>query len=278
MTCTRQPGTIWPACKCPNCRAEMCRLSKRHRNGIKPLDQRAAAWTQIQRWHTDGLTTGLVSTMTGIGERCLTDLWKAIDEDRRPRMYHRTAAAVLAAAKAQPEHGGLMAATGTRRRLQALAAIGWSIEELRDRYDLTDAISKVRSGVVTRTHPHIVTTVARAYTELWNKPGPSNLTAKRAARQGWVPPIAWDDDLIDAADAEPVVLQQTQRTGGGRPIDELVEDIEWLLGHDPLITSAELAERLGYADRSAIQNALRADRGNRPDLLERLARNAEVAA
>ena len=66
--------------------------------------------------------------------------------------------------------------------------------------------------------------------------------------------------------------------GNGRPAHEVAEDVEWLLEQHPLITAPELAERLGYADASGVTNPLRADRANRPDLLERLARNAEIAA
>ena len=43
-----------------------------------------------------------------------------------------------------------------------------------------------------------------------------------------------------------------------------------------MLTAAQLAERLGYADRSGVQNAL--GRHGYRDLLDRLNRNQEMAA
>lgn len=179
--------------------------------------------------------------------------------------------------------------TGTRRRVLALGMIGWPLNRIATEAGLTPRqVQRIAAGKCAAVHVNTAAAIIRAYDALSMTPAPVGRTryeragralVRRAARlHGGHVPLAWDDDLIDDPDAAPVVLEQTVRVGGGRPVDEVVEDIEWLLKHDPLITASELARRLGYVDRSAIQNALRADRGNRPDLLARLARNAEVAA
>ena len=262
--CTRQPGTVWPACKCPDCRAIMARLAKRHRSGIKPLDQRDAAWARLEQWHAAGYTPGLVSTMTGVGTRGLAGLWTAIDRGERVRILHRTAAAILAAD--DPTHGrGMMTALGARRRLQALAAMGWSIEAIRERYDVSDAISKVRNGRVARTHPQIVAVAKRAFDDLWDQPGPSRAAKMRAGKLGWAPPLAWDN--IDDPDEQP--------HGIGTDSGHLsVDDIDWFLDLEPTATAARVAERFGLRS-DAVQQCAR--RAHRQDLLDRLVRNAELA-
>jgi len=274
--CIRQPGTVWPACKCDPCRTETNRLAKLYRCGKITTTRRDTAWARLSKWHHTGYSAGLVASMTGIGERGLHAIWKALNEDRTVRIYNRTVEAVLAAD--EPVDGaGLMLATGASRRLRALAVNGWSLDELKARCG-ESAIEKVRGGTVHRTHPSVVAKVRDLYDELWDVPGPSNLTRKRALAQGWAPAAAWDDDSIDDPDAVPDLGAEVTRPHGGTgiPVDVLVENITWLLRHDGALTAGELAARFGYADRSAIQNAL--SRHGHRDLLERLNRNQERAA
>lgn len=83
-------------------------------------------------------------------------------------------------------------ATGTRRRIQALLAIGY-----------TQALIAAELGVSQRsvsafTHRDFVTAETRAaiaevYSRWCMTPGPSRLSRDRAKAAGWVPPLAWDD-------------------------------------------------------------------------------------
>lgn len=100
-------------------------------------------------------------------------------------------------------------AVGVARRLQALTAIGWSDAHLADRLDLHRSYvvrlraDKNSSGDVT---PATYDAVARVYDDLWDTPyiGPySSRTKRLAARKGWAPPLAWDDDAIDDPHAQP---------------------------------------------------------------------------
>jgi hypothetical protein len=58
-----------------------------------------------------------------------------------------------------------------------------------------------------------------------------------------------------------------------RRAEDVAEDVEFILDTDRLATTAQVAARLGYRTKSGLQKALEA----RPDLLDRLARNAELA-
>jgi hypothetical protein len=170
---------------------------------------------------------------------------------------------------------------GTHRRIRALQAIGWSLRDIAERVGCTGS----NIGEVLR-HDRVRAKTARAisevYEDLWNKPAPEgyrrtkSLIAARA--NGWAPPLAWNDDEIDDPDATPDVGDTPDRVNGGtgRRSTDVAEDVAFLLEHDPTLTSAQLADRLGYQGKSAIQHAL--DRAGRRDLLARLARNAEERA
>lgn len=106
--------------------------------------------------------------------------------------------------------GHVIPATGVRRRIQALATLGWSQRELSRRLGLhPDNVSKFMEsdGVMMRTHRR----VAALYDEMWNTPAPTEThnqrvqvsrIKNRARGLGWVPPMGWDD--IDT-DPEPPV-------------------------------------------------------------------------
>lgn len=93
-------------------------------------------------------------------------------------------------------------ATGTRRRVQALARIGWPLSELADRLGVR--FQNVHDYTTReRTRRTSAAKVAALYDELSMIPGPSSSAAKRAAAKGWAPPLAWDDDTIDDPRARP---------------------------------------------------------------------------
>lgn len=58
-----------------------------------------------------------------------------------------------------------------------------------------------------------------------------------------------------------------------RPIADVIEDVEWILETDPRALAGHIAQRLGYRSKSGLQKALEV----RPDILARLAQNAELA-
>lgn len=103
----------------------------------------------------------------------------------------------------QPAH---VDSIGTARRLQALAAIGWSLDEL------TMYLGWPKGSVQNRRTARWPTVtratadrVARVYDELSMTPGPSSRARDLAVRRGWSPPLAWNDDEIDDPAAKPAV-------------------------------------------------------------------------
>ena len=159
----------------------------------------------------------------------------------------------------QPPHG-------VRRRLQALMRRGWSLTELgrrlgRSKSAMTDLLTGV-TYVQWATH----TAVVALYDELWDRqPDRSTPDARRAAtraqrraeRQGWPPPAAWDDGYgphgIDNPDATPVGVRRNERQSArSTDVLELAE-----LG----TPAHEIAARLGLGIRSVERALQRAGRG-----------------
>lgn len=98
-----------------------------------------------------------------------------------------------------------ISALGARRRVQALAAIGWTYREIGER--MTPPISSEAVGKLIRfdtTYRDKAEQIARVYDELWNTPGTSVKTRRRAEASGWFPPMDWDDDRLDDPDYVPL--------------------------------------------------------------------------
>lgn len=89
-----------------------------------------------------------------------------------------------------------MDATGTRRRIQALAAIGWPLRELATRLDvLPSAVNHwTRRPLV---HRSTAVKVAELFEQLSMTLGPSARARTCAQKAGWPPPLAWGEDIDD---------------------------------------------------------------------------------
>lgn len=86
----------------------------------------------------------------------------------------------------------LVDATGTVRRIQALAAIGWTLTSTADAlgWTLTNLSALRRQTKVIR---RTADAVAELYERRSGTPGPSRAARVLAGRRGWVPPLAWND-------------------------------------------------------------------------------------
>lgn len=103
-------------------------------------------------------------------------------------------------------HRGVDAA-GTRRRVQALAWMGWPTSEVAIRAGTTRATlaTEISRGRVSVRLSHRVSTV---YADLSGRRGPSAVAAGKARQLGFAPPAAWDDGRIDDPRARPAGIRR----------------------------------------------------------------------
>lgn len=120
--------------------------------------------------------------------------------------------------------GAQVDGTGTRRRLQALVAIGYSMSDLGRRLELTNPhlvvhgpgnVTKATADRVRELYDSLAMTPAHRDSSKYDRI--AVVRARKYARaNGWPPPLAWDDELIDDPTHRPEV------DGEDRHYDEAV--------------------------------------------------------
>lgn len=219
---------ILDGCRCRPC-ADAAAAYERRRTRMVAYGRSDMVDAQPVRDHVEALRragVGLkrVAMLSGVAHGALSRL--VYGEKGRPRsrrVRRATASAVLAV---QPDGsalspGALVDGTGTRRRLQALACLGWTVHRLQEhtgceRQRLDQAMN---GGRVRRS---TAVAVRDAYERLWNTRPPATTRGERSAagravararRAGWAPPMAWDD--ID----DPSVVPAVSGDGAGAGYD-----------------------------------------------------------
>lgn len=158
--------------------------------------------------------------------------------------------------------------TGTRRRLQALAARGWTAVRLAEHHTATR--QKIRQTLLSTDIDPVTAEFARSvirlYDDLWDHDPPcpdgAALARAEAAAHGWPPPMAWDDEDLDDPMARPP--SGCEPAQGHLHLEDLEDCVSWGL------------DLPGAADRLQVSvDAVTAcaRRAHRADLVERLRRN-----
>ena len=180
------------------------------------------------------------------------------DAIMRKRVMPRTLARVLAVrADSDNRRDAYTDATGSARRLQALAINGWPTRNLAKRLGHKDpaTIQNIASGKTPTIRLRTKDDIRRLFDELWDQPGPSKRTADIAKARGWLPALAWDDDLIDRPEHQPEDVRRAKVNGGGSGVT--MEDIEEAReqGYE---TAQQIGWRLGVSSWSVQQILSRA--------------------
>ena len=158
----------------------------------------------------EGFSLVRIAALSGVGQGTINALIYGVPTRRRPPSTHVRAdtAGRLLAVQFDPHKvaaGRRINATGTQRRLQALAARGWSIPQLALRSELpartlrralsSDSITAASARAVRELYEHLQHTPAPRRTP--QEHATARKTAARARAAGWLPPQAWDDDIDD---------------------------------------------------------------------------------
>lgn len=207
-------------CRCVDCReanrAAQSDLRRRkaygRSTGFVPADETRAHLDRLVR---SGLALARITEQTGIDERSLARLLKGRPDRSTSRVKESTRDRILAVAPARYVHEvsgrAFVPALGTIRRLNALHAVGWPTGAIAREAGLhaTTLNGIRRQRLVT---VHTATAIARAYDRVWDVPPPSATRAdrasttqalRRAAANGWPPPMAWDDHNLDRPNGRP---------------------------------------------------------------------------
>lgn len=166
-------------------------------------DDTRARLQELVRMH---IPLRALADVTGLSDTTLT----SILEGRHGQIQGRTAHLVTSATITDVYQlaGGHVPSIGAVRRVEALFAIGWRKSDLL-------ALGMPPAQLVTRPRHLISADGWRQVREIYNRlsmtPGTSSTTRNRAARRGYAPPLAWDEETIDDPRAEPEVGDRVER-------------------------------------------------------------------
>lgn len=247
------------ACRCEQCRTAQRRYLKRwHLDRLQGAPSRkvdaAPVHAHLRALMDAGMTPNAICHAAG---------WKSrnsiVSITRQTSVLRATADKVLAITPVDTRPHGYIDATGTRRRLQALAVNGWPHRLLAAQLgaDAKGTLT-VQNGTTRTVRRATAHAVAALYDELWDQPGPSRRSRTCALRNGWLPPLAWDDDTIDDPQATPDTGTATAASHG-RPRQHVIEDyLDTWDHHGGDLRLA--ADRIGMTWAALTQAVMRAKR------------------
>jgi len=200
-------GCDSPECALANYRY-MGALRLDHSRGIRRLRDAAPVLEHVQRLTANGWLVRQIADASGVSMSAVRYVIYG-----QPTISRERARAILnIPIGPPPADPNIVDATGTVRRLRALACLGHTL----DNVGAETGISRWRLGrIITGTYTEIDTptaqSIATVYRRLSTFRSDNPHTIHRARTQGWNGPLAWDD--ID----NPACKPETERAAGVKP-------------------------------------------------------------
>ena len=246
-------------CRCEPCRAAAAKASKAWRRdnylGIVKLVDAQPLKDHVAMLMAAGMSFRAIALTAGWSSR--NGLADAMTHKRvKPRTLARVLAVKL---DSDNRRDAYTDATGSRRRLQALAVNGWSSYYLGERLGHAQpaTVQDIAKGKTLTIRLRTKHAIKDLYDELWDQPGTNLRAANIAKGKGWLPALTWDDDLIDRPEHEPADVRRKGISGVGSGIT--LEDIEEAR-EQGYGTAEQIGWRLGVS-RDTVQQIL--SRSNR---------------
>ncbi|MEU5477513.1 helix-turn-helix domain-containing protein [Streptomyces mirabilis] len=202
-----RPGQGIPGCKC-----QPCRNAKVKADALRALANSSGRPVRVPAAPAAAHIRTLLDAGMGwtrIGHAAHSSSCTIARILNGQELIRRTVAERLLAVKYRPAPGRIVDATGTRRRIQALIAVGYTIEGIAAESDVDhSAINNILNGSM-NVRGITFDRIAAAYDwfsqrEPDVRPSAATTSRKRAAREGWRDPQWWEDyGRIDDPEFDP---------------------------------------------------------------------------
>lgn len=222
----KQTWDTVPGCPCNTCekvRAYRRRVYKERRLGRPRRVPVTLVAQHIRRLLRDGWTQREIAETAGVGQGTISETLRGIYK----QMTVENAAAIMGVTGHPAPL--MVPAHGTRRRLQALVAMGWLAKEVTAAAGLApnflaDLCHRQQPTVAASTAAAVEATYDRLSMTIPEQTPHRRRSKTLAAKRGWVPPLCWDN-IEDPAEM-PKGTHETTRTKG-RPrteVDSVIVD------------------------------------------------------
>jgi lambda repressor-like predicted transcriptional regulator len=201
-----------------------------------------AVRAHVQALLDQGMSLRSIGKFSGVSASTISNVMSRPSSGINKRNEARILALAAPVYELEPEAETFVPRVGAVRRIQALLALGWTHAHMKAECGVLTHVLLSQSGgwVTQRNHNR----VAAMFERLSMTPGPSSLTRARAARAGYLPPLAWDDGTID----DPGAWADLGSDEDVAQPDEVVVD-RLLSGADWRAIGATRAERIAAAER-----------------------------
>lgn len=211
---------VFDGCRCKSCGEANTAEERRRSTAIvygtwSGLVDAAPARQHVQALREAGLSLERTAALSGVGQGTINSLIYGVPARDQPppaRIRVDTERRLLEVQfdPSEVAAGRRVDATGTRRRLQALATLGWSVPPLAVHSGLTARTLRraLTNGAVTA---QTARAVAALYDQLQTTSAPRRTPQERAAAKkaiarargaDWLPPGGWDDIDNEVTDEE----------------------------------------------------------------------------
>lgn len=191
-----------PMCRCEPC-AAAARAYNQRRYLLNATGRTLTVPPDRAARHVRYLLGNGASWNTLNSAGCHNATTRALLNGEYPRIHRRTEQKILAIRLhdvVAPFHP--MPALGAARRIQALIAVGYQVQQLAEHVGADQSrIREVLNGRVDTVTVQFDRKIAAAYDRLCMTVGTCERARRRAQLAGWPPPLAWDD--IDDPSAVP---------------------------------------------------------------------------
>ncbi|MER7905421.1 helix-turn-helix domain-containing protein [Streptomyces sp. NPDC095614] len=268
LYCVKQFG-----CQRPECRARANEYTRSRYRKVgygtwKPYVEAQPVRDHVAALREAGASTTAIAEAAGVSTATLGRILYGHGGQRPDAKMRPESAAALLAVRAEDcriADGSRVDATGTRRRIQALVAMGWSFTALapemgihsRPLGDMARG-QWVSAGSARKVKAAYKRLVHHMPEQRGVQPQARALAKRVAAREGWVPPGAWDD--IDDPAAMPEVDEPKLPSGRKRHGTADLNRVLQLTNEG--LSAADIALRLGVHKRTVTRARRRARRAS----------------